>query len=118
MRFRKSLKIAKGVKLNLSKTGASFTLGTGKGLSFNLGNKGAYLNWSIPGTQQLPQHLQQALLLPSQTTDGRLKHQVLSERAILLIKPLTETKRPTGIQNIPLRTEKSWQGKNALIQSR
>ena len=41
---------AKGVKLNLSKTGASFTLGTGKGLSFNLGNKGAYLNWSIPGT--------------------------------------------------------------------
>lgn len=50
MRFRKSIKIAKGVKLNLSKTGASFTLGTGKGLSFNLGNKGAYLNWSIPGT--------------------------------------------------------------------
>ena len=50
MRFRKTLKIAKGVKLNLSKTGASFTLGGGKGLSFNLGNKGAYLNWSIPGT--------------------------------------------------------------------
>ena len=50
MRFRKSLKIAKGVKLNLSKTGASFTLGTGKGISLNLGNKGAYLNWSIPGT--------------------------------------------------------------------
>ncbi|MBQ1264282.1 MAG: DUF4236 domain-containing protein, partial [Oscillospiraceae bacterium] len=50
MRFRKSVKIAKGVKLNLSKTGASFTLGGGKGLSFNLGNKGAYLNWSIPGT--------------------------------------------------------------------
>ena len=50
MRFRKSLKITKGVKLNLSKTGASFTLGTGKGISLNLGNKGAYLNWSIPGT--------------------------------------------------------------------
>lgn len=50
MRFRKSLKIAKGVKLNLSKTGASFTLGTGKGISLNLGNKGAFLNWSIPGT--------------------------------------------------------------------
>ena len=50
MRFRKSLKIAKGVKLNLSKTGVSFTLGTGKGLSLNMGNKGAFLNWSIPGT--------------------------------------------------------------------
>ncbi len=50
MRFRKSMKIAKGVKLNLSKTGASFTLGSGKGISLNVGNKGAYLNWSIPGT--------------------------------------------------------------------
>ena len=50
MRFRKSVKVAKGVKLNLSKTGASFTLGSGKGVSLNVGNKGAYLNWSIPGT--------------------------------------------------------------------
>ncbi len=50
MRFRKSIKIAKGVKLNLSKTGASFTVGPGKGVSLNMGNKGAYLNWSIPGT--------------------------------------------------------------------
>lgn len=50
MRFRKSIKITKGVKLNLSKTGASFTVGSGKGVSLNVGNKGAYLNWSIPGT--------------------------------------------------------------------
>ncbi len=50
MRFRKSIKITKGVKLNLSKSGASVTVGPGKGLSFNLGTKGAYLNWSIPGT--------------------------------------------------------------------
>jgi len=50
MRFRKSIKVTKGVKLNLSKTGASFTLGSGKGVSLNLGTKGAYLNWSIPGT--------------------------------------------------------------------
>ena len=50
MRFRKSVKVTKGVKLNLSKTGASFTLGSGKPISLNVGNKGAYLNWSIPGT--------------------------------------------------------------------
>ena len=50
MRFRKSLKVAKGVKLNLSKTGASFTLGSGLPVSLNVGTKGAYLNWSIPGT--------------------------------------------------------------------
>ena len=50
MRFRKSVKITKGVKLNLSKSGPSLTVGPGKGISFNVGGKGAYLNWSIPGT--------------------------------------------------------------------
>ena len=50
MRFRKSISICKGVKLNLSKSGASVTVGPGKGVSFNLGTKGAFFNWSIPGT--------------------------------------------------------------------
>lgn len=50
MRFRKSIKVTKGVKLNLSKGGASFTLGSGAPISLNVGTKGAYLNWSIPGT--------------------------------------------------------------------
>lgn len=50
MRFRKSIKVTKGVKLNLSKGGASFTLGSGAPISLNVGAKGAYLNWSIPGT--------------------------------------------------------------------
>lgn len=50
MRFRKSIKVTKGVKLNLSKGGASFTLGSGAPVSLNVGTKGAYLNWSIPGT--------------------------------------------------------------------
>ena len=49
MRFRKSIKIAKGLKINLSKSGLSTTIG-GKGLSFNLGKNGGYLNTSIPGT--------------------------------------------------------------------
>ena len=49
MRFRKSVSIAKGVKLNLSKSGASVTLGKGP-VSFNLGGKGAFFNWSVPGT--------------------------------------------------------------------
>ena len=50
MRFRKSVKVTKGVRLNLSKGGASFTLGSGSPVSLNVGSKGAYLNWSIPGT--------------------------------------------------------------------
>ncbi|MFA0964490.1 DUF4236 domain-containing protein [Roseivirga sp. BDSF3-8] len=49
MRFRKSIKIAPGIKLNLSKSGISTTLG-GRGLSVNVGKRGTYLNTSIPGT--------------------------------------------------------------------
>jgi len=49
MRLRKSIKIAPGVKVNLSKSGVSGTLG-GKGASVNVGKNGAFLNTSIPGT--------------------------------------------------------------------
>ena len=48
-RFRKYIKIAPGVKLNISKSGVSTTIG-GKGASVNIGKNGAYLNTSIPGT--------------------------------------------------------------------
>ncbi len=49
MRFRKSITIFKGVKLNFSKSGVSLTVG-GKGVSTNIGRKGVFLNTSIPGT--------------------------------------------------------------------
>ena len=49
MRFRKTVNICKGVKMNLSKSGASFTVG-GKGISLNLGKNGVFLNTSLPGT--------------------------------------------------------------------
>lgn len=49
IRFRKSIKILPGVRLNLSKSGMSVTLG-GKTLSLNLGKQGAYANVDLPGT--------------------------------------------------------------------
>jgi cobalamin biosynthesis Mg chelatase CobN len=49
MRFNKRIKIAPGIKLNISKSGVSTTLG-GRGASVNVGKKGAYLNTSLPGT--------------------------------------------------------------------
>ena len=49
MRFRKTIRIGKGIKLNLSKSGVSTTIGI-PGLSVNIGKKGTYLNTSIPGT--------------------------------------------------------------------
>lgn len=47
--FRKRIKIMPGVKLNLSKSGVSTTIG-GKGGSFNIGKRGAFVNAGIPGT--------------------------------------------------------------------
>lgn len=55
MRFRKSVKICKGLRVNLSKSGVSATVG-GRGLSFNYGKRGGYLNTSILGTGLYNRH--------------------------------------------------------------
>jgi hypothetical protein len=49
MRFRKRIKIAKGISLNFSKSGLSTSFGM-KGLSFTVGTRGSYVNYGIPGT--------------------------------------------------------------------
>ena len=49
LRFRKSFKIAKGIRINISKGGISTSLGR-KGLSLNVGTRGVYSNVGIPGT--------------------------------------------------------------------
>ena len=48
-RFSKRIKIAPGIKLNVSTKGVSTTVGP-KGMSVNVGKKGAYLNAGLPGT--------------------------------------------------------------------
>jgi len=49
MRYRKSVKLSKGVKLNLSKSGVSMTTGV-RGFSFTMGTNGTYVNAGIPGS--------------------------------------------------------------------
>lgn len=49
IRFQKRFKIAPGVKINLSRSGISTTLGV-KGAAVNIGKKGVYGNASLPGT--------------------------------------------------------------------
>ena len=49
LRYRKYVKICKGVRVNFSKTGVSYTVGA-KGASVNFGRNGVYLNAGIPGT--------------------------------------------------------------------
>lgn len=48
-KYRKRIKIAPGVTINVSRSGVSTTIGP-KGASVNIGKKGTYLNTSIPGT--------------------------------------------------------------------
>jgi len=49
LRFRKSFKIAPGVRINLSKSGVSTSVG-GKGITANLSKRGTRLTTGIPGT--------------------------------------------------------------------
>lgn len=49
LRFRKSIKIAPGIKMNLGGSGISWTLGP-RGASIGIGARGTYLNTGIPGT--------------------------------------------------------------------
>src|SRR5262245_25952307 len=49
LRFQKRLKLLPGLKINLSKSGASATVGT-KGAGGNIGRDGITTNAGIPGT--------------------------------------------------------------------
>ena len=49
LRFRRSIKLAPGVRMNLSGSGVSWSLGP-RGSSVGIGHRGTYLNTGIPGT--------------------------------------------------------------------
>ncbi len=49
LRFYKSFKILPGVRMNVSKSGISWTLGS-KAVKLNTGKRGTYVNISIPKT--------------------------------------------------------------------
>lgn len=49
LRFRKSFKLAPGIRMNLSGSGASWSVGP-RGATVGIGKRGTYLNAGIPGT--------------------------------------------------------------------
>lgn len=49
LRFRKSIKLAPGIRMNLSGSGLGWTLGP-RGASVGIGKRGTFLNTGIPGT--------------------------------------------------------------------
>jgi hypothetical protein len=48
-RFRRSVRLLQGVRLNLSKTGASFSVGP-RGLTTNIGRRGVRTTVGLPGS--------------------------------------------------------------------
>ena len=54
-RFRRRIKVAPGVHLNIGKNGVSTSIGT-RGASITMGSKGTYMNTSIPGTGMYNRH--------------------------------------------------------------
>src|SRR5687768_5971856 len=48
-RFRRSIRIAPGIRLNVTRSGLSATLGP-RGASIGVGRRGTFLNVGIPGT--------------------------------------------------------------------
>jgi hypothetical protein len=49
VRFRRSIRIAPGIRLNLGKRGMSLSLGP-RGASMTVGGRGTYANVGLPGT--------------------------------------------------------------------
>ncbi|MFC6523085.1 DUF4236 domain-containing protein [Undibacterium arcticum] len=49
VRFRKSIKLAPGIRMNFSGSGIGWTIGP-RGASVGIGKRGAHLNTGIPGT--------------------------------------------------------------------
>jgi len=49
LRFRRSIKIAPGIRINLGKAGASLSVG-GRGATMTMGPRGVYSNVGLPGT--------------------------------------------------------------------
>lgn len=73
IKFRKKIKIAPGVKLNVSSKGITSTSIGGKGLTLNVGGKkGAKLTTSIPGSGL--SHTQN-LSSPSATANSELRNE-------------------------------------------
>ena len=56
IRFRKSLKIAPGLRLNISKTGVSASIGR-KGATVNVSKRGTRVTAGLPGTGLSASHL-------------------------------------------------------------
>ena len=84
-RFRKSLRILPGVKINLSKTGGSLSLG-GRGASVNLGRKGVKTTVGLPGSGM--SYSEQTSYPDAMPREGRSNASGLGKIALMILAGL------------------------------
>lgn len=107
-RFRKSVKIAPGIKLNLSKSGGSLSIG-GRGATVNISSRGVRSTYSIPGT---------GLSYVTQTSSNRSQKyndQNLSNRSAY--KELLRQQKEQEKQKLLQEAEESYSAFQAKIES-
>lgn len=86
VRFRKSFKVAPGVKFNVGKKGVSTSIG-GKGLRVNSSSRGVSVGTSIPGTGiSYSKNLSSRNKRPQRTNYERLQQQQAKEEKIIEAK--------------------------------
>lgn len=73
LRFRKSIKLAPGIRWNISGSGSSWTLGP-RGASVGIGKRGTFLNAGIPGTGLSSRSLLSKPSPPSRARGERSAH--------------------------------------------
>lgn len=102
LRFRKRVRIAPGISINITQKGITSTTVGPRGLNVNLGKKGKYLNAGLPGTgiysrtqiaaakkansgQQKPLRAVSATKEPTKKSEPGLKEAMISIILIALI---------------------------------
>ena len=108
VRFRKSIKLGKNTRLNLSKSGVGISTGV-KGFRVSAGPKGVRTTASIPGTGiSSTKHLSakkktKRIPVKGREIDGKIVMEVYGEKvcerpATGKIKPLTKRERKKGLK--------------------
>ena len=108
LRFRKTVKLCKGVKLNVSKSGLSVTVGK-KGASVNIGKNGVYGNLGIPGTGI--SYRQKLLDMPD-----KLKEEAVESEMIDIVSMSCDVLNETEVQKEWNRLEKTSSRKEEQLE--
>ena len=115
--FRKSLKIAPGVRLNITKKGISSVSLGGKGARVNLGKKGTRTTVGVPGTG-----LSYSSFSPNQAKRETAKNKALTSDSmtflelgnVSVVQKVQETQETLGAQKSPAPSTQNQRGESQV----